>query len=297
MRETQLESPVLGAHALIERYQTLLVDAYGVLVHSSGALPGAREFLAAIREAGRDFFVVTNDASNLPEAAAAGYRGRGLEVEAQQVVTSGSLLTPYFRARGLAGARCMVLGTDDSFEYVRRAGGEPSWPEEGGDFDLLVVCDQAGYPFLEMMDLTLSVLFRHFDRGRPIELLMPNPDLIYTSSETGFGYTSGAAALLFEAALGRRYPELSPKFVRLGKPFAPIFDEALRRVEGRSVAMVGDQIETDIAGANAAGIDSVLIQTGITRLAEGRQLAPELKPTYRLQNLASLVAGGEAPGT
>ncbi|HEY0715794.1 MAG TPA: hypothetical protein VGF45_24130, partial [Polyangia bacterium] len=49
--------------ALLERYETFFLDAYGVLVRSSGALPGAAEFLARLRQAGRPHFILSNDAS------------------------------------------------------------------------------------------------------------------------------------------------------------------------------------------------------------------------------------------
>ena len=147
----------------------------------------------------------------------------------------------------------MVLGPEDSFEHVRRAGGIAIAPTESAQFDALVICDDAGYPFLETMDLILSCLCRAYDNGQEPRLIVPNPDIMYPKSEDSFGFTSGAAALMLEAALGQRYPLRKPTFARLGKPFGPMFREVQRRVGNKRMIMIGDQIETDIVGARAGG--------------------------------------------
>ena len=123
--------------ALIERYDGILFDAYGVLVHGDGIMPGARETVEALRKAGRPFCLVTNDASTLPQTAAARYRRLGLPLRPEQIVSSGLLLKPCFRAHGLEGARCAVLGPADSERYVQLAGGRLVSVE--ADFDALVV--------------------------------------------------------------------------------------------------------------------------------------------------------------
>ena len=109
-------------------------------------------------------------------------------------------------------------------------------------------------------------------------MILPNPDLIYPAGAGAYGFTSGAVALLLEAALARRYPERAPRFTRLGKPHAPLFDEARRRLGGDRLLMIGDQLETDIAGALAAGIDAALVVTGVTRWRRALVV-----PTYLLE--------------
>ena len=100
-----------------------------------------------------------------------------------------------------------------------------------------------------------------------------------------WGITSGCIALMIEAALRLRYPNRDRlSFARLGKPHAAIFKEALRRSGTRNMVMVGDQLETDIRGANAFGIDSVLIDTGITRM-NTVDSTDQNRPTYRLAEL------------
>lgn len=282
---SELNCPLVSAKELIESYEVLLLDAYGVLVHSSAALPGAAEFIDAIGHAEREFYVVTNDASKLPETLASTLVSYGLDVRVDQIISSGMLLKPFFATVALEGARCMVLGPEDSFEYVRQAGGEPVPPSIGLEFDALIVCDDTGYPFLETMDLILSLVCQAYDAGREPMLILPNPDLIYPKSENSFAFTSGTAALMLEAALGQRYPQRKPSFTRLGKPFGPIFREVRRRVGDKTMIMIGDQIDSDIIGARAANIDAALARSGIAKWEE-ILVDPARAPTFRLRSIA-----------
>jgi len=272
-----------SAAELVGDYDAVLVDAYGVLNDSAHALPGAAEFLALLRERAVDHYVVTNDASRLPATIAARLAGLGLgTLAAEQIITSGALLAPYFADNNLAGARCMVLGPADSEAYVRSAGGQVVAIATDTVCDAVVVCDEAGYPFLHTVEHVLSALFRMIDRGDDVALVMPNPDLIYPKPGGAFGFTSGGAALLLEAGLARRYPKRKLRFARLGKPFPHIFVEATRRAGSDRLLMIGDQLETDIAGARAAGIDAVLLRTGVTNWEEADE---SIAPTYVIDRL------------
>ena len=267
---------------LMERYSALLFDAYGVLSYSVGALPGAVEVIDRLNRIGKPYYVLTNDASALPETRAARYQKVGLNVDAERIITSGSLLNGHFAERGLRGAKCVVLGTEDSAEYVRRAGG--AVVSASGGFDVVVVGDQAGFPFVEGVNSVLSELFRMIDAGDVPILVLPNPDLVYPSDD-GFGMASGSVALIIEAALRQRYPERDGlEFERLGKPNVAIFEEAFRRTGTMDMVMLGDGLETDIRGANAFGIDSVLVAGGVTP-ADGLDGAADV-PTYWVRGLA-----------
>lgn len=276
---------VATAAELAGDYDALLIDAYGVLVDSRDPLPGAAELLGHLRDRRIDHYIVTNDASRLPETVAARLHGMGLgRLEPQQIVTSGSLLASFFATRQLAGARCIVLGTADSVSYVRAAGGVIA-PVDGHTLcDVVVVCDEDGYEFLPGIDATFTAICRQLERGHDVTLVMPNPDLIYPQPEGAFGFTSGGAALLLEAGLERRFPRRGLRFERLGKPFAPIFDEAKRRAGSERLLMLGDQLETDIAGARNANLDAALLVTGVTRWDEAAH-DPATLPTYVIERL------------
>jgi HAD superfamily hydrolase (TIGR01450 family) len=268
---------------IIARYPVLLLDAYGVLVNNSGAIPGAAGFIGELNRICKPYYLLTNDASKLPQTAASLYQSYGLEIDPERIITSGGLLKNYFKTHHLAGTRCAVLGPDDSARYVRDAGGEVVSPANG--FDVVVIGDEDGFPFVETVDIVLTELFHKVQRREKFNLVLPNPDLIYPKADRAFGITSGSIALIFEAALQLRYPGRPDlRFERLGKPNADIFQEALRRSGTQNMVMIGDQLETDIRGANTFGLDSVLVGTGIADPTIGN-IPDHLQPTYRMRSI------------
>jgi HAD superfamily hydrolase (TIGR01450 family) len=275
--------PVTTIDAVLDRYEVILFDAYGVLVHGAGPLPGAADLIARLNQAGRRYFIVTNDASKRPATAAQRFQRFGLAVDEAHILTSGLLLTPHFAAHGLIGQRCTVLGPSDSARYVEEAGGVVVPPDQ--PFDVLVIGDESGFPFIEWADAALSSLFASIDAGRDVHLVVPNPDLIYPGGGGGFGFAAGTIANMFEGALALRYPHRPDlRFVRLGKPNTPIFEDAVRRAGTSRAVMIGDQLETDIKGARAAGLDAVWIETGVTSTIP-EDTPAHLRPTWRMAGL------------
>jgi ribonucleotide monophosphatase NagD (HAD superfamily) len=179
----------------------------------------------------------------------------------------------------------VVLGTADSKTYVERAGGTVLAVENAAEaMDVLLIGDDSGYPFLETVNAALTGLLRRMDAGVQVVCLLPNPDLIYPAGADAFGVTSGGIAAMFEAVLAQRYGEETPSFVRLGKPHAPLFMEGIARAGTRNVLMIGDTLETDILGASRVGIDSALVETGISRWRK-RMDGESIQPTWRLAGL------------
>jgi len=268
---------------LLTKYSVLLLDAYGVLVHSSGALPGAQRLIDTLNRRKKPYYILTNDASKLPSSSAGLFQSFGLAITPDRIITSGSLLPEYFTRHQLKDKPCAVLGPEDSTRYVELAGGHAVAFED--PFEVLVIGDESGYPFIESVDTVLTGLFNKFDQGTDVHLVLPNPDLIYPKAGNGFGIASGSIALILEAALQRRYPDRPDlKFVRLGKPHAAIFEEALKRSGTRDMVMVGDQLETDVRGAVEFGIDSALVGTGIASV-NLHNVDKARQPTYYLKNL------------
>ncbi|MCY4417940.1 MAG: HAD hydrolase-like protein [Chloroflexi bacterium] len=268
--------------ALIRTFKVILFDSDGVLARWPGAVPGAPEAIDRLNSLNKPYFVLTNDASALPETRATRYRELALDIDADRIITAGSLLSGHFSDLAIAGSRCVVLGTEDSADYVRAAGGEVVSFED--DFDVLVIGDQLGFPFLEATGTVLTNLFRKVDRGETPHLVLPNPDVIYPEGE-GFGFASGAVALMFEAAIALRYPARNDLvFSRLGKPHPAMFEEAFRRSGTRDAVMIGDTPGTDIRGANQVGIASVLMGTGVA-IADPSKLPETDRPTYLMASL------------
>jgi HAD superfamily hydrolase (TIGR01450 family) len=284
---------------LLDEYDGILLDAYGVLVDVSGPLPGARDLIALMNETKKPYAICSNDASRLPATYAARFRRAGLDIPAERITSAGQLLDAYFAEHALAGARVAVLGTADSVAFVAAAGGVTVPLHAGMEIDVLAVCDDDGFDFKEGLDVAISAVARSVAAGRPIHLVLPNPDLLYPKSASELGFTAGAVAGMIEAGIARKFPDRDVRFARLGKPQPELLLHARKRVLGDlrnpRLVMVGDQVETDIAAAHAAGMDSALVD-GVSRwqyvsaIAQGKRSgAPS--PTYLLPSMSPSTAG------
>jgi HAD superfamily hydrolase (TIGR01450 family) len=272
----------------MDRYAGILLDVYGVLLDGSGALQGARELIQELNARQTPYAIVTNDASRSLSTYVHRFAKFGLHIPSERIVTSGSLLPGYFAAKQLAGKRVCVLGTDDSIEFVRAGGGDIVPLSQGLELDVLAVCDDAGFEFLPGVEWALSAVVRAIDAGRRPTLVLPNPDLVYPKRAGELGITAGAIALLIEAALVRRFPHERFVFDRLGKPEPHLFAQAskLLGIAPDRLVMIGDQLETDIAGARAAGCDAALL-AGVSRWhdEQSTEAVNALAPTWLLDKL------------
>ena len=272
----------IAIRALLDRYDGVLLDVYGVLLDATGALPGARDLLAELDRRAKPYAIVTNDASRSPATYVERFARIGAAVAPDRIVTSGSLLAGH---AALAGARTCVLGTADSIAYVRAGGGVPIAPAPGMELDALAVCDDDGFDFLPGVEYALSAVVRAVEAGRRPHLVLPNPDLVYPKGGGELGLTAGSIALVIEAALARRFPSERLVFTRLGKPEPPLFLEASRRlgIAPAGLVMIGDQLETDVAGARAAGVAAALL-SGVSRWDDASTTAT-VAPTWLLDTL------------
>ncbi len=275
------DTPTISMSEILDRYEAIFFDAYGVLVHDDGPIPGADALIEHLESYDRPYYILTNDASRSPQECSERYAGYGIPIPVERVISSGSLIGEHFSDHGLTNPRALVLGGPSAVSFVESLGATIVAPSPQAEFDVVIPCGAKGYSFIDSLDDTLSALYRRLDRGDTVHLLLPNPDVIYPRAEGSFGFTAGGIALLLEAALETRYPKAEWRFTHLGKPGAPIFESALSRVGTRNVIMIGDQLGTDIAGANAAGIDSALVSTGVAGVTHH-----EHSPTWMLPSLS-----------
>lgn len=284
--------PLLTAVEVVDRYDRFCIDAFGVLVDHGGQKSGARAFVDALIERKKDWLVVTNDAARTPATAAHWYRSLGLPIEDHRVLTSSALLQEWVAEHALAGKPVIVLGPDDARDHLRQCG-VVVCDHTQPDAVAIALCDEAGYPFLDAMDAVTSWWMRRLERDLPTPAALANPDLIYPRGDGAFGIAAGSVANLLEAAIRVRYPNAPPLWTRLGKPHAPMFDAAKRRLHlgdvpasdvQRSTLMIGDTLHTDIAGGRAAGLTTALVVGGVQRHLN--EVPKELWPDFRL-NLAA----------
>jgi HAD superfamily hydrolase (TIGR01450 family) len=274
---------------LIDQYSALFFDSFGVLIDGVDALPGAVDLITRMNDEGTNYFVVTNDASVSLESRVKTFASKGFDIPQDRIINSGSQITGYFTENKVQDAPTVVLGTQDAMDYTTTAGGRLI--ELGGteEPDVVVVGHSGPHDWESTLEKLLELFSRRFQQNNPVRLVLPNPDFIYPNGPGNFGFGAAAFVNLLEQALERLHgSHESLLATKLGKPYEPIFAAAVERAGTNHAVMIGDQLETDILGANRVGIDSAVVTTGISRRIspdEFEDVADELTPRYILASL------------
>lgn len=263
---------------LCRGYDLAMLDLDGVVYISGEAVPGAARHLAAVREVGMRLAFITNNAARTPERVAAHLRELGVEAQQDDVVTSAQAAARLLVERFGADAKVVCLGSDGLEEVLREAGLHPVGPEDEA------VAIATGYG----PEVRWSAIMRAAVRIRDgLPWVASNAD---HTIPTAFGVAPGHGV---QVAMLRDFTGVEP--VVAGKPERPLLDETVRRVGGRRPLMVGDRLDTDIEGARRIGLDSLLVLTGVTGLAELVTAPEDVRPTYVAPDLAGLLEPHPAP--
>lgn len=271
-----------------EPYSVIFLDAYGVLKSASGMIEGASNALRALSEAGKEVFVVTNDASRSPEAMAIAYADQqyGEILSAERFISSG-LLTAAYLEKQVPYGKVAYLGKPGAAHYIEIAGRIPVPISECSPSDNLVaivLLDDEGFDWFRDVNATLNLV-----RRVNVPVIVANADITYPVKGNDIAIAVGS--------LGELLAGITEKtFVRFGKPDSMMFayafaraQELLPNVDKRDVLFVGDTLRTDIIGANTFGFDTVLTLSGNT-LPEHAGLMIEssgIIPTYVCESIAT----------
>lgn len=263
---------------LTAAYGLAMLDLDGVVYVGRDAVPGAAEHLRATRAAGMRTAFITNNAARTPETVAAHLTELGVPAERADVVTSAQAAAHLLLERFGTGARVVLLGGEGLETALNEAGLVPVSAED----DAVAVVSGFGPEVLWRDIMRVAVRVRE---GLP--WLASNADL---SIPTEFGVAPGHGVLVETVA---RFAGVTP--VVAGKPERPLLDETVRRVGGHRPLMVGDRLDTDIAGARNAELDSLLVMTGVTGAGELVAAHPEQRPSYVAADLGGLLTPHPAP--
>ena len=227
-----------------------LMDMDGVLVYEEHAIPGAQDFLNRLRERGLPFLVLTNNSIYTRRDLAARLRASGLDVPEESIWTS-ALATARFLHDQRPGGSAFVIGESGLTTALYEVG----YTMTDRDPDYVVIGETRTYSF-ERITRAIRLL------GNGARLIATNPDPTGATPEGPLPAT-GAVAALISRATG-----LAPYFV--GKPNPLMMRSALNAIEAHSetTVMVGDRMDTDIVAGLEAGLQSILVLTGVTARAD-----------------------------
>lgn len=255
---------------LADGYDAFLFDLDGVLYRGTEAVPGAPEAVSRLRGAGKRVAFVTNNSGRTPDAVAASLTNLGIGASSDEVETSALVTAHTLAGRGISEA--FVVGEEGIIAALRDAGIALA-DDRAGETEAVVVGWDRGADYEKLCRASLLV-----QRGSA--LFATNADASYPAAD---GNWPGAGALLavVETTTGVRAEVF-------GKPEPPIMHAALDRAGGGKALVIGDRLETDIAGAARVGWDSLLVLTGI---AQREDLAGSAsRPTFVGDDLSALFA-------
>jgi glycerol 3-phosphatase-2 len=232
---------------LISDFDALLADLDGVVYAGPHAIPGAVESLRRLAEIGVGLGYVTNNASRTPAEVAQHLRDLGAPAEDHQVVSSPQAAGELLASLLPAGARVLITGGAALAREVELAGFVPVHSEA----EKPVAVVQGFHPDIGWKDLAEA---SYVVAGGAL-WVATNTDMSIPQAR-GIAPGNGTLVAAVTAATGRR-PLVA------GKPEAPLFHAAAKRLAADRPLVVGDRLDTDILGGNNAGFATVAVLTGV----------------------------------
>jgi 4-nitrophenyl phosphatase/NagD protein len=253
----------------MKNIKCFILDMDGTVYLGEKILPGAVEFLAYLKNTGRDFLFLTNNSSTDAIYYAKKLAGMGIACQAENILTSGEATALYLK-NTKKYQRIYLLGTPILEEEFKRHGfiltkDNPECVVLG--FDTTLTYEK----------LTAAC---HLIRGKT-PFIATHPDY-NCPTETGYIPDCGAMTAFIEASTG-----VLPQVI--GKPNKEIIEAFLNKKNyaKSEMAIVGDRLYTDIATGVNAGITTVLVLSGESTLADVE--ASKIKPDYVFDNVGKLL--------
>ncbi|NJP91174.1 HAD-IIA family hydrolase [Nonomuraea sp. FMUSA5-5] len=258
---------------LIDGYDTLLLDLDGVVYLGSHAVPGALEALEEARRHGVRLAYVTNNASRTPAAIAAHLRELGAPATAEDVVTSAQAAARLIAERVPPGSKVLVVGGSGLRMAVRRQGLRP-------------VSTAAESPVAVVQGIAPGLSYGLLSEGA----LAVRQGALFVASNADSTMPTGRGELPGNGAMVRVIAHATGvEPIYAGKPDPPLHRESMIRTGARRPLVVGDRLDTDIEGASNAGVESLLVLTGVATVADVLTAEPRHRPTYVGEDLGALL--------
>ena len=246
-----------------------LMDMDGVLVREQHPIPGAAEFLRRLQELGTPFLLLTNNSMYTRRDLAARLRRSGLEVPEESIWTS-ALATAGFLEDQRPGGSAFAVGEVGLTTALHESG----YTLTDSEPDYVVLGETRTYSF-ERITRAIQLV------AEGARFIATNPDNVGPSPDGPLPATGSVAALVSRAT------GVAPYYV--GKPNPLMMRSALNAIDAHSehTAMIGDRMDTDIVAGLEAGLETVLVLTGVTSKADVER-HPYL-PSRIVESIAELV--------
>lgn len=235
---------------IIEKIKGLIIDLDGVIFEGDQCLGDIKAWFKKIRDAKIGVVIATNNSSKTSDYVVSLLAKNGVLLESKQIITSAMVTLEYLNAKYPLGSKLYVIGTPVLKETLGE-GGYTVINDRSCIADAVIVGIDKAVTYDKLKDANL-----HIREGA--EFIATNDDRTVKSSE-GLVPAAGTIVAAIEVAS-------SKKAVVMGKPHKPMFQVALKHLglDAKNVLVIGDQIETDISGAQKVGCRTALVLTGVT---------------------------------
>lgn len=263
-------------------FDLILFDIDGTLIHGGHPIPGVPALLQNLRDSEFPFLLLTNDANHSREEKAEILQTRGIKVSHEEIVSSGQPLKGYVDQYQLQGKLAYILGALGNPNYAESAGLRITRDlKEARNADLIIV-GESNYNWEPHITLAINILRKHPEKP----FLVPNPDGFWPGVPGNIGIGAGGVARFITSILKEMNITVDPYY--LGKPYRTLYDFAhnyaqkffQRPIAHHRMLMVGDNILSDILGANRSEIPSALLLTGVTHAKNLTNLPFSHLPTW-----------------
>jgi len=263
--------------ALVARYAAVVCDLDGVVYRGPTAVPHAVEVLGGLDV---PVLYATNNASRSPADVATHLRALGLACTPDAVATSSQAGAWLLADRLAAGSPVLAVGGAGVSAALAEAGLRPVLPADARHTPVEAVLQGYG-PAVTATDLAEAA---YAVEGGATWVATNTDGTLPT--DRGVAPGNGSLVAAVERAVGH------PPHLVAGKPAPPLYQLCAGRLElpVDRVLAVGDRLDTDIEGAVAAGMDSLLVLTGVDDLRACLEAPPQRRPTWVAPDLRALVA-------
>lgn len=274
------ETGLLGTdRPLADLYDLALVDLDGVAYLGPAPIPGAADGLAGARARGMRLVFVTNNASRRPSEVAEQLTRLRIPTRPEEILTAAQTAVALLSTRLSRGARVLVVGGAGLRSEVVAAG-----------YTIVASADDAPEAVVQGFAPDVDWL-QLAEAGYAIQAgawhVASNRDLTQPK-DRGIAPGNGSLVNVVVAATG-----IEPDSA--GKPAPTMFLLAVERAGAHAPLVVGDRLDTDLAGARAAGIPGLLVFTGVSSPRDAILAAPEERPSYLAADLTALLDAHPAP--
>jgi HAD superfamily hydrolase (TIGR01450 family) len=258
--------------ALLRAYDQVILDLDGCVWIGALATARAPDALAELRESGKRLVFLTNDGRLSPEEYVRKLWSIGCRASVEEIVTVGTAIQSALAQTPPGGA--FVIGSRAVFRHVANAGYRIlNQTQAAEQADVVVVVGHDEFDYAELRTAVRAVLGGAW-------MLSGSRDATFPDAG---GPSPGTGSII--AALEYATEQIAED---VGKPDPQIFATALQRLGPGRTLVIGDRLDSDLAGAAAAGLDGAIVLSGVTSRAQA-ELANDPAPVAIAPDLGTLV--------